>query len=66
MLMKAAGTGMSMYGASGGSFTGTMGGTPSKVVNGVPVPGTKPAQASGLFMDGKPLEPFGYQLARPL
>ena len=58
-LMKAAGTGLSLFGSAGGSFTGTKAGTMAPGVYGPPVP----LKSYGLFMDNKPVDLFGYQLA---
>jgi hypothetical protein len=58
-LMKAAGTGLSLYGSAGGSFSNTV---PGPMPPGVYGPGA-PQTSYGLFMDNKPVNLFGYQLA---
>lgn len=58
-LMKAAGTGLSLYGAAGGSFSNTV---PGPMPAGVYGPGV-PQTSYGLFMNNKPVNLFGYDLA---
>lgn len=59
-LMKAAGTGLSLYGSAGGSFSNTIEGA-RPTANFI---GPMPSQTSyGLFMNNKPVDLFGYQLA---
>jgi len=59
-LMKAAGTGLSLFGSAGGSFTNQVPGAP--LPNGVYGP-PAPITEYGLFMDSKPVNLFGYNLA---
>lgn len=58
-LMKMAGTGMSLYGSAGGSFSNT---TEGAMAPGMFGPGA-PETSYGLFMNNKPVNLFGYQLA---
>lgn len=58
-LLSAAGKGLSLYGGMGGSFSNTI---ESPVAAGMMGPG-KPITSYGLFMDKKPVDLFGYQLA---
>lgn len=58
-LMKAAGTGLSLFGGAGGSFSNTV---PGPMPAGVYGPGA-PVTSYGLFMNNKPVDLFGYQLA---
>lgn len=59
-LMKAAGAGLGMFGSAGGSFTNTIeGARPAANFMG-PMPGQT---SYGLFMNNKPVDLFGYQLA---
>jgi hypothetical protein len=61
-LLKAAGTGLSMYAGAGGSFTGTAPGSFSSMAPGMYGP-PAPLKAHGLFMNNEPLELFNYKLA---
>lgn len=58
-LLKTAGTAATLYGAAGGSFSNTV---PGQMPAGMYGPG-KPVTSYGLFMDKKPVNLFGYELA---
>lgn len=58
-LLKVGGTGLSLFGGAGGSFSNTV---PGAMPAGVYGPGA-PVTSYGLFMNNKPVDLFGYQLA---